>query len=118
MAPNDAKIGSGAANRPVLCLSKVNSKERGGMSRVFAKKMASISRISGEGHRRNEVIPVPEACAILGISRGTLYRLIKMGEIPAFKLSQGGRWRFQRKDLETWLEDRKSEQLLNAQELP
>ena len=64
-----------------------------------------------------KVFSVGDACAMLGISRSTLYKLIRVGELPAFKLSQGGRWRFKREDLEAWLEDRKSEELLAFEEL-
>ncbi len=59
-------------------------------------------------HASSKIISVAEACEMLGISRSTLYKLIRIGEIPAFKLSQGGRWRFERRDLEVWLDDRKS----------
>lgn len=82
---------------------------------MFARREPSFSAVRKEAVT-SEVIPVQEACAMLGISRGTLYRLIRVGEIPAFKLSKGGRWRFKRRDLESWLEDRKSEELMNLEE--
>jgi excisionase family DNA binding protein len=55
-----------------------------------------------------EVMSVPEACTYLGIHRNTLYKLISEGEIPAFRLSTGSRWKFRRGDLEDWLADRKA----------
>ena len=61
----------------------------------------SSSRV-GEG----EIISVPEASEFLGVHRNTLYKLIREGEIPAFRLITGGRWKFRRHDLEQWLEDR------------
>jgi excisionase family DNA binding protein len=53
-----------------------------------------------------EVLSVPEACLFLSIHRNTLYKLIREGEIPAFRLITGGRWKFRRNDLEQWVEDR------------
>jgi excisionase family DNA binding protein len=54
------------------------------------------------------VMSVPEACAFLAIHRNTLYRLITEGEIPAFRLTKGGRWKFRRNELEDWLADRQA----------
>jgi excisionase family DNA binding protein len=51
---------------------------------------------------------VPEACSFLDVHRNTLYKLINEGEIPAFRLTRGGRWKFRRRDLEEWLEDRQA----------
>jgi excisionase family DNA binding protein len=56
----------------------------------------------------SEVMSVSQACAFLAIHRNTLYKLISEGEIPAFRLSTGGRWKFRRTDLEDWLADRKA----------
>ena len=56
--------------------------------------------------QRGDVIPVSEACKLLGVHRNTLYRLIREEELPAFKMSRGGRWRFRRADLRNWLEDK------------
>ena len=83
----------------------------------FATKRESLSGESGAGRPAREVISVGEACEMLGISRSTLYKLIRIGQIPAFKLSQGGRWRFKRGDLEAWLEDRKSVEILDVGEM-
>lgn len=55
-----------------------------------------------------EVMSVPEACSFLDVHRNTLYKLINEGEIPAFRLTRGGRWKFRRSDLEEWLEDRQA----------
>ena len=55
------------------------------------------------GH--TDILSVPEACQFLRVHRNTLYKLIRNGELPAFRLMQGGRWRFRKRDLEQWLED-------------
>lgn len=52
------------------------------------------------------LLSVPQACRLLGVHRNTLYRLIHDEEIPAFRLSRGGRWRFRRADLEEWLAEK------------
>lgn len=61
-----------------------------------------------EGLRIGEcdIIRVPDACRILGIQRATLYRLIRDGVLPAFRLSPGGRWRFNKRILEEWVNDK------------
>jgi len=51
-----------------------------------------------------ELIGADAACRILGVHRNTLYRLIRSGDIPALRLTKGGRWRFMHKDLLDWLE--------------
>lgn len=61
----------------------------------------------GEG----QLISVAGACEFLGVHRNTLYKLIREGEIPAFRLIRGGRWKFRRSDLEQWLEDRKARRI-------
>ncbi len=58
--------------------------------------------------RRSEVLSVPEASEFLAIHRNTLYKLIAEGEIPAFRLTTGGRWKFRRSELENWLTDRQA----------
>jgi excisionase family DNA binding protein len=63
------------------------------------------SRMGGRT-AEGEIISVPEASEFLGVHRNTLYKLIREGEIPAFRLITGGRWKFRRRELEQWLEDR------------
>ncbi len=55
-----------------------------------------------------EIMSVTEACDFLAVHRNTLYKLITEGEIPAFRLTTGGRWKFRRGDLEDWLTDRQA----------
>ncbi len=56
----------------------------------------------------SQIISVPEACQFLGVHRNTLYKLITDGDLPAFRLSTGGRWKFRKSDLEEWLETRQA----------
>jgi excisionase family DNA binding protein len=60
----------------------------------------------------SDIISLPEACGFLGIHRNTLYKLIQAGEVPAFRMIKGGRWRFRKSELEQWLEDRQSRSML------
>lgn len=55
-----------------------------------------------------EIISVAQACKFLGVHRNTLYKLISEGEIPAFRLTTGGRWKFRKSELEEWLENRQA----------
>jgi len=54
------------------------------------------------------IMSVAQACEFLAVHRNTLYKLIAEGEIPAFRLTTGGRWKFRRSDLEDWLADRQA----------
>jgi len=61
---------------------------------------------------QSEIISVPQACKFLGVHRNTLYKLIGEGEIPAFRLTTGGRWKFKKSELEEWLENRQAKRAL------
>jgi excisionase family DNA binding protein len=56
----------------------------------------------------SDIISVPDACKFLGVHRNTLYKLIQAGELPAFRMMKGGRWKFSRQELKQWLEDKQS----------
>lgn len=56
----------------------------------------------------SDIISVPGACKFLGVHRNTLYKLIQAGELPAFRMMTGGRWKFRKKELEQWVEDKQS----------
>ena len=60
------------------------------------------------GAAASDIISVPDACKYLGVHRNTLYKLIQGGELPAFRMITGGRWKFRKKELEQWLEDKQS----------
>jgi excisionase family DNA binding protein len=48
---------------------------------------------------------VRDVAACLNVDEKTIYRLVTKGELPGFKVL--GSWRFQRSDLEAWIESRK-----------
>ena len=50
-------------------------------------------------------LTVREVAAFLSVDEKTIYRLVTKGDIPGFKVL--GSWRFQRHDLEQWIQIRK-----------
>jgi excisionase family DNA binding protein len=48
-----------------------------------------------------EVLNMQEACKFLRVAKPTLYKYIRTGKIPAFKM--GRVWRFHRESLEVWV---------------
>lgn len=54
-----------------------------------------------------EVLDLNEACKFLKIAKPTLYKYIRRGDIPAFKM--GRVWRFHRESLDVWVKNRVQE---------
>jgi len=48
-----------------------------------------------------EVLNMQEACNFLRVAKPTLYKYIRSGQIPAFKM--GRVWRFHKQSLEGWI---------------
>ena len=48
---------------------------------------------------------VKDVAAFLRVDEKTIYRLVTKGEIPGFKVL--GSWRFQRHDIEQWIQVKK-----------
>jgi excisionase family DNA binding protein len=51
-----------------------------------------------------DVMSMREVTEYLGCSKFTVYRLLRSGEFPGFRL--GSDWRFRRSDIERWIMDR------------
>jgi excisionase family DNA binding protein len=51
-------------------------------------------------------LTVKEVAAFLSVDEKTIYRLVTKGDIPGFKVL--GSWRFQRHDLEQWIQVQKN----------
>ncbi len=49
----------------------------------------------------NRVLTISEVAEILRVHPTTVYRLVKRGELPGFKI--GGNWRINRASLDLWL---------------
>lgn len=54
-----------------------------------------------------EVLDLEGACEFLKIAKPTLYKYVRTGQIPAFKV--GRIWRFHKESLDTWVRGRVSE---------
>ena len=50
-----------------------------------------------------EILTIPEMADYLRVHKLTLYRLIKAGKVPSFKI--GSDYRFMRSAIETWIKD-------------
>jgi excisionase family DNA binding protein len=56
---------------------------------------------SQEGHALNKsVMTVRDVAAYLSVHKSTIYRLLREGRIPAFKV--GSDWRFNRESIDEW----------------
>jgi excisionase family DNA binding protein len=54
-----------------------------------------------------EVLTVKQVAEFLQMDERTIYKLAKQGGIPSFRVSN--QWRFLKKDIESWVEQKKSE---------
>ncbi len=59
---------------------------------------------------KDEIMTIPEVAEYLRLGESTVYRLVRDGELPAFRV--GGKWRFHRKRLEHWIEQETERHLL------
>ena len=59
---------------------------------------------------------VRDVAESLNVNEKTVYRLAQNGELPGFKVA--GAWRFQRADLERWIEERKQDAKGNRRQTP
>ena len=52
-------------------------------------------------------LTVRDVATFLNVDEKTIYRLVTKGDLPGFKVL--GSWRFQKPDLESWIESRKQD---------
>ena len=60
-----------------------------------------------------EILNVEDVAKVLHLHSMTVYRLVREGKLPGFKV--GGRWRFHRSALEDWMVDRAQVARLEAE---
>ena len=53
------------------------------------------------------ILTFTEACTYLGVKKATLYNWIGADKIPAFKVDGSRVWKFDRADLDAWIEKQK-----------
>src|SRR5215469_12519281 len=72
----------------------------------FPSGVKDLKKPSNESVNRpiNEVLTAGEVASYLRVSLSTIYRLLKSGDLPAFKI--GSDWRFNRVHIEEWLKSR------------
>ena len=54
----------------------------------------------------DEILTLPEVAELLKVAEKTVYKMAQKGRLPAFKV--GGQWRFQRVDIDSWIEQQKA----------
>ena len=52
----------------------------------------------------NDILDIDEACLYLKLAKPTLYKYVRKGEVPAFKI--GAIWRFHKDVLDSWIRER------------
>jgi len=53
-----------------------------------------------------QALTVKEVALLLRVDEKTVYRLIRKGELPGFKVA--GAWRFQKSDMDVWIQRQKT----------
>lgn len=61
---------------------------------------------SAAGTQLEAFLTTEEVLGYLNTTPGTIYRLIRSGELPAVRI--GRQWRFRRSDLDAWVERQRS----------
>lgn len=51
-----------------------------------------------------DLLTFKEACAFMNVSRNSLYDLIHTAEFPHIQYKPGGKFFFERKDIESWID--------------
>jgi excisionase family DNA binding protein len=54
----------------------------------------------------DEILTLSEVAQLLKVADKTVYSMAQKNRLPAFKV--GGQWRFQRVDLDRWIEEQKA----------
>ena len=63
-------------------------------------------RDQGQAPEESTFLTTEEVLAYLKVTSRTIYRLIRIGELPAVRI--GRQWRIRRTDLDSWLNRRRS----------
>lgn len=66
--------------------------------------MATASQLDGASEGGGEILTVMEVATFLRVPKSTVYKLARVGELPASKI--GKHWRFLRRDIHEWMHSR------------
>ena len=71
--------------------------------------MATITGTNMDGNAQSdsEILTVLEVAHFLRVPKSTVYKLARLGQLPASKI--GKHWRFLRRDIHDWVHDRGSQ---------
>ena len=61
-----------------------------------------------------QLLSVDEVARHLKVNPTTVYRLVRQGQIPGFKV--GDQWRFSQEMLDSWMKDQATLQMLKAED--
>ncbi len=62
------------------------------------------NQLDGASARDGEILTVMEVAKFLRVPKSTVYKLARVGELPASKI--GKHWRFLRRDIHEWMHSR------------
>jgi excisionase family DNA binding protein len=65
---------------------------------------STVSQLDGTSARDGEILTVMELAKFLRVPKSTVYKLARVGELPASKI--GKHWRFLRRDIHEWMHSR------------
>lgn len=73
---------------------------------VMNNEVSTATAISAEesSPREREILTVMEVARFLRVPKSTVYKLARVGELPASKI--GKHWRFLRRDIHEWMHGR------------
>lgn len=69
------------------------------------EKTKTAVKVRAEGAR---VMGLSEACDYLCVTPPTMYKYLKEGIVPAFKLPMSRVWKFDREKLDSWLSEQQT----------
>ena len=52
----------------------------------------------------HETLTIKQLCDLLHVHQATIYKMVKQGKIPSFRI--GSEWRFRRDSIERWMADK------------
>ncbi|MDH4152397.1 MAG: helix-turn-helix domain-containing protein [Nitrospira sp.] len=64
----------------------------------------TVLQPTGQSETDGEILTVTEVARFLRVPKSTVYKLARVGELPASKI--GKHWRFLRRDIHEWMHSR------------